>query len=97
MIKKLLSRKPIIIVPGQFNSIFFEIFFKTLKKKKILSPLLLICNKTNFVKNAKKNRYTGKIQSIENLSNIEKKMINIIDIKIKISKKKHLQKIYNNQ
>ena len=97
MIKKLLSRKPIIIVPGQLNSIFFEIFFKTLKNKNILSPLLLICNKKDFVKNAKKNKYTGKIQSIKNLSNIEKKMINIIDIKIKISKKKHLQKIYNNQ
>jgi len=97
MIKKLLTRKPIIIVPGQFNSIFFEIFFKALKKIKILSPLLLICNKKDFVKNANKNKYTGKIQSIKNLGEIEKKMINIIDIKIKVSKKKHIQRTYNNK
>ena len=92
-----MKNKLIIIVPGQFNSIFFEIFFKALKKIKILSPLLLICNKKDFVKNAKKNKYTGKIQSIKNLGEIEKKMINIIDIKIKVSKKKHIQRTYNNK
>jgi len=92
-----MKNKLIIIVPGQFNSIFFEIFFKALKKIKILSPLLLICNKKDFVKNANKNKYTGKIQSIKNLGEIEKKMINIIDIKIKVSKKKHIQRTYNNK
>jgi hypothetical protein len=30
-----MRHKPILIVPGQINSIFFEIFFKSLKKKKI--------------------------------------------------------------
>ena len=34
--------KPILIVPGQKNSIFFEIFFKSLKTKKFRSPLILI-------------------------------------------------------
>jgi len=31
-----MRRKPIIIVPGQPNSIFFEIFFKSLDVKKII-------------------------------------------------------------
>jgi hypothetical protein len=30
--------KPILIVSGEPNSIFFEIFFKTLKKKKLKVP-----------------------------------------------------------
>jgi len=97
MIKKLISYKPIIIVPGQLNSVFFEIFFKALKYRKILSPLLLICNKKNFIKNAKKNKFTGKMQSIKNLSEIKKKIINIVDIQIKISKNKKTQKRYNNK
>ena len=37
-----MKTKPIIIVPGELNSIFFEIFFKTLKIKKFKSPLILI-------------------------------------------------------
>ena len=37
--------KPIILVPGEPNSIFFEIFFKAIKSKNYKSPLLLICCK----------------------------------------------------
>ena len=37
--------KPIILVAGDPKSIFFEILFKSLKKRKYLSPLILICNK----------------------------------------------------
>ena len=39
-----MSIKPIIIVPGEIKSIFFEIFFKSLKIKRYKSPLILICN-----------------------------------------------------
>ena len=35
--------KPILIVPGQIDSIFFEIFFKSLVKKKFLSTIILVC------------------------------------------------------
>ena len=38
------SKSPIIIVPGDPNSIFFEIFFKSLKKKKYKSPIILIAS-----------------------------------------------------
>ena len=34
--------KPILIVAGEPNSIFLEIFFKALKIKKIKSPIILI-------------------------------------------------------
>ena len=36
--------KPILIVPGEEKSIFFEIFFKSIRSKKFTSPLILICN-----------------------------------------------------
>ena len=34
--------KPILILTGEPKSIFFEIFFKSLKNKKIKSPIILI-------------------------------------------------------
>jgi len=39
-----MSYKPIIVVAGEPNSIFFEIFLKALKKKKIKSPIILIAS-----------------------------------------------------
>ena len=37
-----MKNKPIIIVNGEPNSIFLEIFFKTIKNNKFKSPLILI-------------------------------------------------------
>ena len=37
-----MKNKPIIIVPGEPKSIFFEILFKSLKKNKFKSPLIII-------------------------------------------------------
>ena len=44
--------KPIIIVAGEPNSIFFELFFKVIKKK-IKSPIILIASKKLIIKQAK--------------------------------------------
>ena len=44
--------KPIIIVAGEPNSIFSEIFFK-IKKNRIKSPIILIASKKLIVKQAK--------------------------------------------
>ena len=52
-----MSFKPIVIVPGEKKSIFFEIFFKSLKSKFFLSPLILICDKKNLDQEIK--RYKG--------------------------------------
>ena len=37
--------KPILIVAGEPNSIFFEIFFKSLEYRKFKSPIILIASK----------------------------------------------------
>jgi 4-hydroxy-L-threonine phosphate dehydrogenase PdxA len=44
--------KPIIIVAGEPNSIFFELFFKVIKKK-IKSPIILIASKKLIIDQAK--------------------------------------------
>ena len=38
-------KEPIIIVAGEPNSIFFEIFFKSLKDNEFKSPLIIIGSK----------------------------------------------------
>ena len=45
--------KPIIIIAGEPNSIFSEIFLKVVRKKKYRSPVILICSKKIFLKQAK--------------------------------------------
>ena len=47
-----MNYKPIIIVAGEPNSVFFEIFLKVLKKK-IKSPIILIASKKLILKKAK--------------------------------------------
>ena len=47
-----MNYKPIIIVAGEPNSIFFELFFKVIKKK-IKSPIILIASKELILKQAK--------------------------------------------
>jgi 4-hydroxy-L-threonine phosphate dehydrogenase PdxA len=91
-------RKPILIVPGQINSIFFEIFFKSLNKKKIVSPIILICNVDNFKLNARKNNYKQKINIIKsNINKIKfkKNSLNIININLKKNKKINNQVKYH--
>jgi 4-hydroxy-L-threonine phosphate dehydrogenase PdxA len=76
--------KPIIITTGDLKSVFFEIFFKSIKKK-IQSPIILICNKKDFLKQAKKYNFKKKffLMSIKNLNknlSYSKKFLNIINI-----------------
>ena len=47
-----MNYRPIIIVAGEPNSIFFELFFKIIKKK-IKSPLILIASKKLLLNQAK--------------------------------------------
>ena len=47
-----MSYKPIIIVAGEPNSIFSEIFFKV-EKKKFKSPIILVASKKLIIKQAK--------------------------------------------
>ena len=68
-------KNPIIIVPGEPNSIFFEIFFKSLKKLNIKSPIILITTKDLILKQLKKFKYKKKINFID-IDNIKYKKLN---------------------
>ena len=80
-----MNSKPILIVPGETKSVFFEIFFKSLKFKKFNSALILICNKKNFDKEIKKFNFKKNIELLNthnlNPKNIKKNKIYLIDIK----------------
>jgi len=80
------SYKPIIIVAGEPNSIFFELFFKVVKKK-IKSPIILIASKKIITKQAKilkqkiSFNITNEFEIIKKKNNL--KRINLIDIDFK--------------
>ncbi len=87
--------KPIIIVPGEPNSIFFEIFFKSLKKNKFKSPLILITSRKLFERQAKFFKTKIKIHEInyskKKIDKINRNSINLINVKY--SQKKIFEKI----
>ena len=78
-----MSFKPIIIVAGEPNSIFFELFFKVIKKK-IKSPIILIASKKLIIKQAKilKTKInfsiTNELDVIKKKNNLKK--INLINV-----------------
>jgi len=75
--------KPIIIVAGEPNSVFFELFFKVIKKK-IKSPIILIASKKIIIKQAKilkqkiSFNITNESEIIKKRNSLKK--INLIDI-----------------
>jgi len=93
-----MSYKPILVIGGEPNSIFLEIYFKVLKSKKIKSPLILISSKKLLKLQMKKLKFKKDIKILEpsklDQYNLNNKFINLIDIKYnpvnafeKISKK----------
>jgi 4-hydroxythreonine-4-phosphate dehydrogenase len=74
---------PIIIVAGEPNSIFFELFFKVIKKK-IKSPIILIASKKLIIKQAKilkkkiNFNITNEFEIIKKKNRLKK--INLIDV-----------------
>ncbi len=86
-----MKRKPILILAGEPNSIFFEIFFKSLKKKKFVSPIILIGSLKLLKINMKKFKFKKKIKALNKdfykRFNLNNNSINIINIDYNISKK----------
>ena len=78
-----MNYKPIIIVAGEPNSIFFELFFKVIKKK-IKSPIILIASKELILKQAKilktkiNFNITNEFEVIKKKNKL--KRINLIDV-----------------
>ena len=83
-----MNYKPIIIVAGEPNSVFFELFFNIVNKKiKIKSPIILIASKKLIVKQAKILKKEMSFNVTSEFEIIKKKntlkRINLIDVDFK--------------
>ena len=84
-----MNRKPIIIVAGEPNSVFLEIFFKSIKTHNFKSPLIIVASKKLLQQQMKKLGYTFKINTINKniiqFNKLDNKKINLIDIEYKFN------------
>ena len=89
-----MKNNPILLVAGEPNGIFLEIFFKAIKKNKYKSPLVLICCKENFKKEMKKFKFKKNLKILEmneiKKNKLDNKQINIINVDNKSSSNKKL-------
>ena len=85
-----MNSKPILIVAGEPNSIFLEIFFKALKYKKFKTPLILIGSHKLLVLQMKYLNLKKKIHLIDfrniKVNNLNNKSINLINIEYNANK-----------
>ena len=76
--------KPIVIVAGDPESIFLEIFFKSLRKNKFKNPLLLIINEEILLDQMRSLKFNFKINKLDinhiNFKNLNNRQINIIHV-----------------
>ena len=86
--------KPIIVVAGEPNSIFSEIFIKSVKNK-IKSPIILICSKKLLRKQAKFLKLNIKFNNLEinQLKNHNHKLKKINLVNVNYTQKKTFDKI----
>ena len=79
-----MNSKPIIIAHGEPNSVFLEIFFKSLISKKFKNPLILVCSQKLLKFQMKKLKFKMSIRILDRSSlnkvKLNNKTINIIDI-----------------
>ena len=85
-----MDKEPIIIVGGEPNSVFLEIFFKSIKKKTYRSPLVIIASKKLLEQQMEKLGFTFKINNIDkqikDFSKLNNKKINLINVDYKFKK-----------
>ena len=79
-----MNYKPILIVAGEPNSIFLEIFFKALSFKKFKSPIIIVASKKLLNKQMQNLNYSYKINPIDkkytDFKNLNNNKINIINV-----------------
>ncbi len=89
--------KPILIVAGEPNSIFSEIFFKSIRYKKYKSPIIIIASKKLIELQMRKLNVNKKIRLIDFLKigkyNFDNRKINLIDVNF--DQKKPFKRISN--
>ena len=80
-----MNYKPIIVVAGEPNSVFFEIFFKALRTEKFKSPILLIASIDILKLQMKKLKLKRKVKllTLSELTKVklDNRSINLINIK----------------
>ena len=85
-----MNKEPIIIVAGEPNSIFLEIFFKSIKVNRYKSPLIIIVSQKLLTAQMKKLGFNYKIHSINKNFNTVNKLnnnkINLINVDYKFNK-----------
>ena len=79
-----MNYSPIIIVAGEPNSVFLEIFFKILKTNNTISPIILITSNKLLNMQMKKLKFKKKIKilnpSLLDKYNLDNKSINLINV-----------------
>ncbi len=84
-----MNSKPILIIPGEKKSIFFEIFFKSIKSLTFVCPLILIYDRKKVYQESKKYNFRKKIELINYEEIFKKKLFNkriyLIDIEYRNS------------
>ena len=85
-----MNKQPIIIVSGEPNSVFLEIFFKCIKKIKQTRPLIIIVSKKLLIKQMIKLGFNYKINLInkdyKDFNKLDNKKINIINVNYNFQK-----------
>ena len=86
-----MKNKAILIVAGEPNSVFLEIFFKSLKNNIFKKPIILIASKDLLTKQMRQLRFNFKINLLNRKSIsfnlLDNKRINMINIDYKFKKK----------
>ncbi len=76
--------KPIVVVAGDTESVFLELYFKSLKKNKFKNPLILIINERILLDQMKTLKYNFKINKLDldrlKFKNLNNKKINLINV-----------------
>ena len=90
-----MNYKPILIVAGEPNSVFLEIFFKLYKNQKIKSPMIIIISNKILKLQMKKLNFKKKIKYLDlkkiHTYKLDNKSINIINVEYE--QKKTFEKI----
>jgi len=84
-----MKNKAIIVLAGEPKSVFFEIFFKSIKTNKYRNPIVLICCQKLLKQNMKIFNFKKKIRllniDIINEYNLDNKTLNVINVNLKKS------------
>ena len=90
-----MNSNPILLVSGEPNSIFLELFFKVINQNIVKNPMILISSKKLIVLQMKKLGYENKIRLLSATKlksyKLDNKTINLIDVEY--NPKKAFEKI----